>query len=999
MKKTLIKFLVLALALCTAILLISACDANDNTGNEGDVQTVTVTVTFDSNGGVFEEETTIIEQSVNNGSTLIAPTSPTRTNFQFSGWALNASGSKMWDFAIDKVTGDLTLYAIWEQASAKIFSVENAAINEMEIYMMVDNNIDSVSLANKVVCSLNSSWRLYYDKLGQMEIPTKIAAGSMGVLLNGINEFYIVVTSMDNTQVNVYKLTIFKSFPIKVFYYDGEDLLYEDDAFSGYEYQLNYTPEITGYNFNGWYDIDGELYQTKILQTDLYLHADKTAKTYIVNLDSDGAHLQDTEKTMIYGSSYNLPVLEKTGHKFLGWMLNGNLITNENGNSISHWSCVENVTLTAKFSVNSYLVSVEQNKQNAGSVTGLGEYKYHQMVTITATTNKGYTFLGWFNSNERISEENSYSFQIQAQNVTITAKWELIEGMDIFEFNSTSSSCIIIGLKDKSLDELIIPNCVTSIDSNAFYGCTSLKSVVIPNSISYIGYSAFSNCSNIKSVVFEENSKLGMIEPWTFSHCSALTNIEIPDSVSNICSQAFDGCSSLERIRIPSSVNTIGGEAFYSCSYDLIVYCEFDSKPDGWNSYWNALDGAVDKKYSRTVFGVVDIIIEDNIKYCLLSNGTAIVITQEKNIVVANIKESIIYDGQSYNVNKIEEKAFYECTLLSSVSLPNSVKNGMEEKQIFYGCSSLKSIKIPDGVNSIGEKAFYGCSSLTTIEIPSSVSKIKNYAFARCTSLSTVVMKNNVREIGVFAFSNCSSLISIEIPDSVTIIGNNAFYRCTSLKDVHIGDSALSIGRNAFEECLSLVSIVIPKNVSGIGYQAFEGCSSLTIYCEADSKPFGWDDDWMGWYANQGGAINRVPSVWGYNYIVADDLIYGIKGNVATVLGKQSFDITVVNIKENITYNDFDYTVTGIGDWTFKNCTKLTSVVIPDSVISIGYYAFYSCKSLKSVVIPDSVTSIDTGAFSGCSNLTIYCEAESKPDSWNSSWNSGRPVVWGYKEN
>mgnify|MGYP003301999105 CR=1 FL=1 len=86
-----------------------------------------------------------------------------------------------------------------------------------------------------------------------------------------------------------------------------------------------------------------------------------------------------------------------------------------------------------------------------------------------------------------------------------------------------------------------------------------------------------------------------------------------------------------------------------------------------------------------------------------------------------------------------------------------------------------------------------------------------------------------------------------------------------------------------------------------------------------------------------------------------------------------------------------------IGKSAFYGCDSLTSIAIPDSVTSIGESAFYDCASLTSVAIPDSVTSIGERAFYRCTLLTIYCEAISKPDGWDSYWNySNRPVVWGY---
>ena len=109
-------------------------------------------------------------------------------------------------------------------------------------------------------------------------------------------------------------------------------------------------------------------------------------------------------------------------------------------------------------------------------------------------------------------------------------------------------------------------------------------------------------------------------------------------------------------------------------------------------------------------------------------------------------------------------------------------------------------------------------------------------------------------------------------------------------------------------------------------------------------------------------------------------------------------NVTNVTILSTIENNGVTYSVTSIVDDAFEGCWSLTSIEIPSSVTSIGYQAFYECTSLTSIEIPSSVTSIGDWAFEGCTSLTIYCEAESKPSGWSSSWNyNNRPVVWGYE--
>ena len=139
-------------------------------------------------------------------------------------------------------------------------------------------------------------------------------------------------------------------------------------------------------------------------------------------------------------------------------------------------------------------------------------------------------------------------------------------------------------LNNELVQDLTIPEGVTSIGNYAFYGCSSLTNIEIPSSVKIIGDWVFRGCSSLISI--EIPSSVKIIGDWAFSNCSSLTNIEIPSSVTSIGEYAFYGCSSLTNIEIPSSVTSIGSFAFENCS-SLTIYCEVSSKPSGWYNNWN----------------------------------------------------------------------------------------------------------------------------------------------------------------------------------------------------------------------------------------------------------------------------------------------------------------------------------------------------------------------------------------------------------------------------
>ena len=194
--------------------------------------------------------------------------------------------------------------------------------------------------------------------------------------------------------------------------------------------------------------------------------------------------------------------------------------------------------------------------------------------------------------------------------------------------------------------------------------------------------------------------------------------------------------------------------------------------------------------------------------------------------------------GIKYRLNENNQTAIvsgHTDTLSGVITIPATVTKGGVKYTVtsigddaFWSCSGLTSVDIPDSVTSIGDYAFYYCKGLTSVTIPGSVTSIGNYAFSWCSGLTSVDIPDSVTSIGGYAFGGCSSLTEVTIPDSVTVIDSGTFIECTDLTSVDIPDGVTSIGDFAFSRCSGLTSVTIPGSVTSIGGDAFRDCDSLT---------------------------------------------------------------------------------------------------------------------------------------------------------------------------
>ncbi len=401
--------------------------------------------------------------------------------------------------------------------------------------------------------------------------------------------------------------------------------------------------------------------------------------------------------------------------------------------------------------------------------------------------------------------------------------------------------------------------------------------VIIGKNVTKIPAYLFSTNSyspKITSVVFEDGSVCEIIGESAFRDCTSLTSVTIPNSVTSIGGSAFEVCTSLTSITIPDSVTSIGSDAFRNCT--SLAEINFNA---------TAMDDLSSGIFSNAG-----------------KDGNGIKVTIGKN------------------VTKIP--AYLFCT--------NS-----------YYSSKITSVEFEEGsvCESIGYNAFYNCTSLTSVTIPNSVTSIGSEALSYCTSQTSVTIGNSVTSIGRNAFYDCKSLVYNEY-DNGYYLGNeeNPYVVLIKAKDKSITfctihEKTKIICYEAFINCDSLTSITIPNSVTSIGYDALYGCSSLK-YNEYDN----------GYYL--GNEENPyLVLVKAKDTSITSCTIHGNTKFIYTSAFYGCASLTSITIPNS---------VTSIGDWAFYKCTSLTSATIGNSVTSIGIRAFSNCTSLTSVTFENT---------------------------------------------
>lgn len=459
------------------------------------------------------------------------------------------------------------------------------------------------------------------------------------------------------------------------------------------------------------------------------------------------------------------------------------------------------------------------------------------------------------------------------------------------------------------------------IDNPAPWSGKNIRYCRLGKGITSIGASAFENCTSLEIIELEEG--ITSINGYAFEGCTSLKELELSKSLKSIGENAFEGCTSLQKVTAYPKLTALKNTSFRKCSaltirgyegsyiqeYATEKKISFESMGKwgtcGYSAEWYLIDGTL------TISGANNMAdySETNKAPWTGLNITKIVVEKYistiGNYAFAGLSE-VTEITLPTTVYEIGDYAFKNCAGLKSVEIPNSLELGIISEGMFYGCTSLETIKLPDNIQKIENLAFANCKSLRSFIVPKDVTQISEGTFLNCESLSNITLRNEITAIESSAFAGCG-LTEIQLPSGITSIGEEAF------------------AGNKFTE------IIIPSGVSKLGAGAFSGCGLLqSISVEENNN----------------------------NFSASNGVLYDKVGTTLLLCpgGKEG-----------------SYTLprrtTKIAESAFKDCKKITELILPSGLTTIGGKAF-SGMNLTNIEIPAELERLSPDAFAYCSKLT-----------------------------
>lgn len=650
---------------------------------------------------------------------------------------------------------------------------------------------------------------------------------------------------------------------------------------------------------------------------------------------------------------------------------------------------------------------------------------------------------------------------IHAQTTTIT--YTATEKLDRFEEIEyfTGATAVQSHTFDEGTGEgtVVYEGTVTALGSNALIWQYALTGIVIPEGVTKLGFQSFKGCTKLANITLPKS--LTVTESLVFDGCSDLANGKlIADDIAWWCNVSWGGPFStplyyakhlysdedteITNLVIPEGVTNISAYAFYHAESITSVTFPSTLESIGENAFAHSGLTSVDIPVGFTEIG------EGAFQHC------------------ANLTSVTIPEG----VTKIGNAAFVH-TGLTSLTLPSTITSMM---QSFYGCENLATLTLTDGITTLGG-SFYSCTALTSVNIPGSIKEIGSSDFSDCTGLTTVTLNEGTEEVSfsgctnletinfpstikevyfrncqkletvtlqegverISSFDGCTALKQINIPSTVTYVG--AFRYCTALEKVIVADLAswcaarhydgvyygpqkmagklylgtpesneeitnlvipegvTMIASASFNDVTNIQTITLPSTLTSWEYKAFSGCTGVTdVYCLANPVTLTWSesennfkaeketrmhvldvDMWQSKFPDANATFVNDLTQISYTATSAVSAFSADKFTGATALLGNFFD---AETGKGIAI--FGGNLTAVADNAFSGVTALTGITLPDGITTIGANAFKGCTGLVTMDLPASITTFGGDAFAGLTGMTdVWYLGEPSTLTWN----------------
>ena len=744
----------------------------------------------------------------------------------------------------------ITVKPLEIELQSSVFNIDKSSKTG---YLKVANAVTDYDFSDKFTVADGARFDVCTDK----QCSNKIASKKTDIVV-GDNIFYILVTN--GNDVASYTVTLRRR-PIYTVTFDtngGSEV--EKQQVEEENYATEPATSKRGYDFDEW-DYD---FSSPILG-DTTISAKWNILTYNITYELNGGkNAENNPTTYTVEDEITLSLPAKTG--YIGNWNNGGKI--EKGS-------IGDITFAASYTLDRFNVVVKPSVSDICSFTDKsGVYSYNTPITLKISDiYLGYEFVGWYNGETLLSADNVYTFNVPANDITITAKLSVKEEMKNYVFSSTTDSCKIIKAKDEFISSAVIPDYVTSIANDAFLDCVNLTSVTIGNGVTSIGYWAFGRCYKLVEVInksalnIEKGSEYNgggvgyyalniktsgesdIINKddylfYTIDNHNYLLGyigndkiLILPQNFNGqnyeVYTGAFYSRKDIISVTIPESVTAIGDSAFDMC-YRLVEVINKSSLTITKRSKDNGYVGCYALNIKTS--GESDIINKDDYLFYTVE-GTHYLVSYVGNDVILTLPES--YNGKSYEINRYAFCYYYN---IVSVTIPESVTAIGDSA--FEMCYKLVEVINKSALNiekGSEDNGYVGCYALN-IKTSGETDIVNKYDYLFYTADNVNYLVNYTGnetnltlprnfngykyKIHNFAFCVCIYVESVTIPDSVTSIGEGAFAYCSGLTSITIPDSVTSIGSWAFG-CSGLTSVTIPDNVNSIGSGAFCDCRQL----------------------------------------------------------------------------------------------------------------------------------------------------------------------------